>query len=95
MYVVRIETDEALMFRAFRKLQAAKFWANARQGADDFDTVIDIYDVPGIEDEMHAVKSIRDGSGKLVLSGARLPFHDIRQNANFLAGVGIGTGAGF
>ena len=94
MFVVKVETDEALMFRVFRKLSAAKSWA-LKSGRGDPESIVDVYGTPGISDELAAIAVVRDGHGRLVVSGERLISNDIRHNSTFLVCMGLGTGAGF
>ncbi|BDA84080.1 hypothetical protein Sa4125_16220 [Aureimonas sp. SA4125] len=94
MFVVKVETDEALMFRAFRKLSEAKSWA-VQSCRRDGDCRADVYGTPGIADELAAAVAVREGRGRLVARGDKLAASDLRNNSNFLVCMGLGTGAGF
>jgi|EndMetStandDraft_8_1072994.scaffolds.fasta_scaffold1351794_1 hypothetical protein len=93
MFVVKVENDEALMFRVFSKLSAAKAWALLCRNRDG-DCVVDVYGTPGISEELAAIAAVRAGEGRLVVRGERLAA-DLRENSAFLVCMGLGTGAGF
>ena len=95
MFVIRIEDDEALTFRVFGKLQGAKDWICALTDEDVSDWRIDLYEVPGAAGDVKAVEAVRDGHGRHVAVGGNLIIQDMRHRSSFLAGMGIGTGAGF
>ncbi|WP_152045623.1 hypothetical protein [Aureimonas psammosilenae] len=62
MFVVRIENDEATVFRAFRHSQSAKRWAVERDD-DHMQSAIDIFAVPSADDSEGAVSAVREGRG--------------------------------
>ena len=94
MFVVKVETDEAPVFRAFWRSQAAKDWALQRSH-EDAHWIVGVYRTLGIRDGIKAVEAVRDGRGTLLTSGEKLQLQNLRERSCFLAGMGIGTGAGF
>ena len=94
MYVVRVETDQAPVFRTFWRGQAARNWALS-QGLSDEECRVDVYRTLGIRDAISAVEAVRDGRGHLLVTGEKLVLQNFRERSCFLAGMGIGTGAGF
>jgi hypothetical protein len=94
MFVVKVETDEAPAFRAFWRSQAAKDWALQRS-LDDAHCSVAVFRAVGIRDAIKAVEAVRDGRATLLFSGEKLQQQNFRERSCMLAGMGIGTGAGF
>jgi hypothetical protein len=94
MFVVKVETDEALMFRVFSRLSVAKAWALQCQRREG-ECLVHVYGTPGISEELAAIAAVRAGEGRLVVRGGTQPAADFKKNSAFLACMGLGTGAGF
>lgn len=62
MFVVRIQNDEATLFRAFRRLSTARRWAGERN-AEDAGSRFDIFDVAGAPEASSAVTAAHSGKG--------------------------------
>lgn len=95
MFVVRIKNDEALMFRTFSRPQAARNWICRHIDADPSSTAVDLYEVPGCGEVAVAVAAVRDGRCRHVASGEKLMLQDFQNRSGLMAGMGVGTGAGF
>ena len=94
MFVVTVETDEAPSFCAFTRSKPALDWALSRS-LDDSGCVVGVYRAPGGSSGVQAVEAVRDGRGRLVMSGDNLRLQYFRERSCVMAGMGIGTGAGF
>jgi Holliday junction resolvase-like predicted endonuclease len=71
MFVVRVENDEATLYRAFRHWQTARSWA-AERNVEDVDCLVDILEVAGSDDPKLAVAMARKGDVRTVARGEAL-----------------------
>ena len=85
MFVVRMDTDDARTFRAFRQLRDARFYMREAERLDAGDDLIELFDVPDTDDAEIAVMAVRDGLATPIVG----PEPD---SAVMLASMGLGTG---
>lgn len=92
MFVVRVENDEATLYRAFRRLQSARSWA-AERNLEDVDCLVDIFETSGSEDPKFAIAAARRGDAREILRGeaiaARPPIVSGASDIHFGVGAAV------
>ncbi|GGD86088.1 hypothetical protein GCM10011390_00850 [Aureimonas endophytica] len=71
MFVVRIQNDEATLYRAFRRWQGAKLWAEEKN-LEHSANLVDVFEASGAGDDRAAVRAVREDRARLVVRGEAL-----------------------
>ncbi len=87
VFVVRIQNDEATMYRAFRRLQTARRWA-VESDHGSHDAMFDVFAVEGVDESNAAVAAARSGSARHVVRADPtltpfLPTHEAMGDIRF------------